>query len=86
MLFERLLVYDDRIEEAEVAEPFATLTDPGLARQLDGAASSGGGSNEALIVGAAGFEPAASCSQSKCATRLRYAPLHTRVRGVGATC
>jgi len=92
VLFERLLVYDDRIEEAEVAEPFATLTDPGLARQLDGAAtsetaaSSGGGSNEALIVGAAGFEPAASCSQSKCATRLRYAPLHTRVRGVGATC
>ena len=26
-------------------------------------------------VGAAGFEPATSCSQSTCATRLRYAPL-----------
>ena len=27
-----------------------------------------------VLVGAAGFEPAASCSQSRCATRLRYAP------------
>jgi membrane protease YdiL (CAAX protease family) len=26
------------------------------------------------MVGAAGFEPAALCSQSRCATRLRYAP------------
>ena len=30
-------------------------------------------------VGAAGFEPATSCSQSKCATRLRYAPFRFRV-------
>ena len=26
------------------------------------------------LVGAAGFEPAAPCSQSRCATKLRYAP------------
>lgn len=26
------------------------------------------------MVGAAGFEPATSCSQSRCATGLRYAP------------
>jgi hypothetical protein len=63
-LFERLLVHDDRIEQAEIAEPFATLADPGLPGRLDGnatgetAASFGDGSNEALIVGAAGFEPA----------------------------
>jgi hypothetical protein len=59
-LFERLLVYDDDIETAEVAEPFATLTDPELPAQLGGeattqtAASSGGGSNEGLLVGEAG--------------------------------
>ncbi len=27
------------------------------------------------LVGAAGFEPATSCSQSKRATKLRYAPI-----------
>src|SRR5688500_7781930 len=27
-----------------------------------------------ILVGAAGFEPATLCSQSRCATRLRYAP------------
>jgi hypothetical protein len=27
-----------------------------------------------LLVGAAGFEPAAPCSQSRCSTRLSYAP------------
>ena len=26
------------------------------------------------VVGAVGFEPTTSCSQSMCATRLRYAP------------
>jgi len=52
-LFERLLVHDDRITGAEIAEPFATLADPDLPQRLDGgatgrtAASSGGGSNEA---------------------------------------
>ena len=27
------------------------------------------------VVGAAGFEPTTPCSQSRCATRLRYAPV-----------
>jgi hypothetical protein len=27
-----------------------------------------------ILVGATGFEPATLCSQSRCATRLRYAP------------
>ena len=27
-----------------------------------------------ILVGAEGFEPPALCSQSRCATRLRYAP------------
>ncbi len=27
-----------------------------------------------LLVGATGFEPATTCTPSKCATRLRYAP------------
>ena len=79
-LFERLLVHDDRVEEAEVAEPFATLADPELPRRLEGnateetAASSGGGSNEALKVGATGFEPATFRPPAECATRLRHAP------------
>src|SRR5205085_1852115 len=30
------------------------------------------------MVGAAGFEPATLCSQSRCATRLRYAPIIRR--------
>ena len=29
------------------------------------------------MVGAEGFEPPALCSQSRCATRLRYAPTNT---------
>ena len=29
------------------------------------------------MVGAEGFEPPALCSQSRCATRLRYAPTST---------
>ena len=63
-LFERLVVYDDKIGEAEVAEPFATLADPQLPKSLGGkaatrtAASSGGGSNERVLVEAAGIEPA----------------------------
>lgn len=32
-----------------------------------------------LLVGAAGFEPATPCSQSRCATRLRYAPADSQV-------
>jgi hypothetical protein len=30
-----------------------------------------------VLVGEAGFEPAASCSQSRCAARLRYSPSNT---------
>jgi hypothetical protein len=30
------VVYDERIGEAEVAEPFATLADPKLPAELDG--------------------------------------------------
>jgi hypothetical protein len=33
-LFERLVVYDDKIGEAEIAEPFATLADPDLPKAL----------------------------------------------------
>ncbi|SVA00425.1 uncharacterized protein METZ01_LOCUS53279 [marine metagenome] len=29
----------------------------------------------AFMVGAEGFEPPTLCSQSRCATRLRYAPM-----------
>ena len=79
-LFERLLVYDDDIETAEVAEPFATLANPELPAQLDGeattqtAASSGGGSNEGLLIGETGFEPATARPPAECATRLRHSP------------
>jgi hypothetical protein len=31
-------------------------------------------SNKLIMVGAEGFEPPTLCSQSRCATRLRYAP------------
>jgi len=63
-LFERLVVYDEKIGEAEVAEPFATLADPQLPKALsstaapDGAVSSGDGSNETRFMEAAGIEPA----------------------------
>ena len=30
------------------------------------------------LVGATGFEPATTCTPSKCATRLRYAPARSR--------
>ena len=30
--------------------------------------------NKLILVGAEGFEPPTLCSQSRCATRLRYAP------------
>lgn len=59
-LFERLVVYDDEIGEAESAEPFATLADPELPRSLGGeagtasAVSSGAGSSEAIPVELAG--------------------------------
>jgi len=40
-LFERLLVYDEKIGEAEIAEPFATLADPQLPEALNGTAAPG---------------------------------------------
>ncbi len=86
-LFERLLVHDDRIDQAEVAEPFATLADPELPRQLasratrETAASSGDGSNEALNIGAAGFEPATFRPPAERATKLRHAPGTASLRG-----
>ena len=33
-------------------------------------------SDRLILVGAEGFEPTTLCSQSRCATRLRYAPTH----------
>ncbi len=79
-LFERLVVYDDRIADAEVAEPFATLADLELPARLDGEAVtgadafSGGGSNEGLLIGETGFEPATARPPAECATRLRHSP------------
>jgi hypothetical protein len=79
-LFERLVVYDERITDAEVSEPFATLADPELPKRLDGeavtgtGASSGGGSNEELLIGETGFEPATARPPAECATRLRHSP------------
>ena len=34
------------------------------------------------MVGAIGFEPTTPCAQGRCATRLRYAPTFTALRGV----
>jgi hypothetical protein len=53
-LFERLVVYDDRIGEAEVTEPFATLVDPRLPgcdgkAPAQGAVSSDGGWHETAL-------------------------------------
>jgi hypothetical protein len=79
-LFERIPIYDDRIDGAEVAGPFPPPGDPALPQRLGGcapsrtAASHGGGSNEALIVGAPGFEPGTSPTRTVRATRLRHAP------------
>jgi hypothetical protein len=42
-LFERLVIYDEGISGAEVAEPFATLADPRLPDQLSGKAGVGSG-------------------------------------------
>ena len=82
-LFQRLIITDDQIADAQLAEPFATLTNPELPAQLAAvagsppthtAALSGGGSNEAVIVGETGFEPATARPPAGCATRLRHSP------------
>src|SRR5262245_22412809 len=38
------------------------------------------------LVGAVGFEPTALCSQSRCATRLRYAPMARLSHRHGCAC
>jgi len=37
------------------------------------------------MVGETGFEPATLCSQSRCATRLRYSPTHVAITDLAAT-
>ena len=77
-LFERFVIRDEEVEEAQFMEPFRTLADPRLPRQLASAgrsrALSGDGSNKEVLVGATGFEPAISPTQTECDTRFRYAP------------
>ena len=41
---------------------------------------------DVLLVGAVGFEPTAPCSQSRCATRLRHAPLNRSNRRPVQAC
>ncbi len=83
-LFERLLVHDDRIDQAEVAEPFATLANPELPLQLGGsttdmtAVSSGSGSNEALVVGWGRFELPTSASRTQRSAKLSHHPVNRR--------
>jgi len=63
-LFDRFLVLDDDLDQAPLAEPFATLADPELPTRLEAEiadpapASTCGGSNEPVLIGAPGFEPA----------------------------
>ncbi len=57
-------------------QPHKTRTRGG---QDTAAVSNGGGSNKAQIVGAPRFELGTPCSQSRCATRLRHAPMTYRV-------
>jgi hypothetical protein len=45
------------------------ITFPYSVKSIDG--------KKVRLVGAEGFEPPALCSQSRCATRLRYAPTGT---------
>ena len=63
----------DRRARAEACRPDATGRCAGKveSRRTRNSASKGG----FLLVGTAGFEPATSCSQSRCATRLRHVPL-----------
>ena len=44
------------------------------------------GMDTVLLVGAAGFEPATLCSQSRCATRLRHAPTERRILAAPSIC
>src|SRR3954453_3817292 len=71
-LFERFVVRDEEVEEAQFTQPFRTLADPRLPRQLArskrSAALSGDGSNKSPLVGATGFEPATFRPPAGCAT------------------
>ena len=74
-LFERLVVYDNKIGEAKIAEPFATLADPELPKSLGGKApahtsvSSGGGSSEGIPVG-----PIRACTRMRGSTAAARSP------------
>jgi hypothetical protein len=41
---------------------------------------------QAHMVGETGLEPATPCSQGRCATRLRYSPIHARVDLITTGC
>jgi hypothetical protein len=77
---EQCILERGHLGQAPLSEPFVTLADPTLPDRLDAvqpsktAARSGGGSNEALLVGAPGFEPGTSPTRTVRATRLRHAP------------
>jgi hypothetical protein len=43
------------------------------------------GQSRKKLVGAEGFEPPTLCSQSRCATRLRYAPILGLYRNQGVS-
>jgi site-specific DNA recombinase len=81
-LFACFHVDEAQITEPVMTEPFRTLADrntvPRLRKEISQRSiptlSPHDGSNVGLSVGAAGFEPATPCSQSRCATRLRHAP------------
>ncbi len=59
--FKKILVGDGRLKELHYTDLFQDIF-------------SGDGLNKSNLVGAGGFEPPASCSQSKRATKLRHAP------------
>ncbi len=61
----RLVLYPAELQAREsIPSVQTTGPPPGMRRDL---------------VGATGFEPATLCSQSRCATRLRYAPILLRI-------
>ena len=50
-----------------------------LDRQVRDAERSARATRMILLVGVTGFEPATFCSQSRCATKLRYTPAQAAV-------
>src|SRR3954451_7571501 len=68
-----------RLDPVEFEQPLLRPGLAGLHRGLGGLVDAGGGHRSvslqrAAMVGAAGFEPATLCSQSRCATRLLSPP------------